>query len=50
MDGPLVYVSGYSEPMGHIRGDQLLDGIRTFRLQPDGTLGVRPFRCHLLCC
>ena len=39
MDGPLVYVSGYSEPMGHIRGDQLLDGIRTYRLQPDGTLG-----------
>jgi hypothetical protein len=23
----LVYVSGYSEPMGHIKGDQLIDGI-----------------------
>lgn len=28
----LVYVSGYSEPMGHIKGDQLIDG--TLQLSP----------------
>lgn len=39
MAAPLVYVSGYSEPMGHIRGDELIDGIHTFRFGPDdGTL------------
>ena len=27
----LAYVSGYSEPMGHIKGDDLLDGIHAFR-------------------
>lgn len=34
----LVYVSGYSEPMGHIKGDQLIDGIHAFRMGADGTL------------
>ena len=27
---PLVFVGGYSEPQGHIKGDQLLDGVRSF--------------------
>ena len=34
----LVYVSGYSEPMGHIKGDQLIHGIHAFRLGADGRL------------
>ena len=36
----LAYVSGYSEPMGHIKGDELIDGIHTFRLGPDGVLAA----------
>ena len=34
----LVYVSGYSEPMGHIKGDQLIHGIHALRLGADGRL------------
>ena len=34
----LVYVSGYSEPMGHIKGDQLIAGIHALRLGADGRL------------
>ena len=36
---PLVFVGGYSELQGHIKGDQLLDGVRSFWLDcVDGSL------------